>query len=120
MRKIEKNIINSIEFGFNGKVQNLSKRDRLENQNGIIKYYLWNTCLFTLDKASGKMRIFTSSFSDKREAMSQTTQNRLNAILCYFGYFKLSRKGMKVFYDSKEVKTDKWFILGTNKELIEE
>lgn len=117
MRKIESNIINLIEFGFSRKVLKLSIRDKLENRYRIIKYYLWGTCLFTLDEASGKMRIFTSSFSEK---MSNTTISRLNAILCYFGYFKLSRKGMKLFYGSEEVKTDKWFILGTNRRLIAE
>lgn len=120
MRVIEKNIVEAIEYGFNGKTKNLSMRDRLENENGIIKYYLWNTCLFTLDKTSGKMRIFTSSYSYKYEAMSNTTKSRLNAILWNFGYSTLSRNVMKIFYGSEEIKTDAWYILGNDKKLIEE
>lgn len=120
MRVVEKNLVNFIEYGFSGKEKNLSMRDRLENVNGVIKYYLWNTCLFTLDKASGKKRIFISSKGSSDYPISSTTKSRLNTILWWFNYDFICQKNFNLFYGSKEIKLDKWYILGTNKELIEE
>jgi len=76
MRKIEQqinNIVNDFQArGYTGN-RRLTKRDRIESENGNVYYYLWGTLIadVTADKITLRSRGYRST----------TTKSRLNALL---------------------------------------
>ena len=95
MRTIEEKIIAALrsENGF----KKLSCRDSVEVEENRIKYYLWDNLLFW--NGSENEYYFTG-----RGWNSQTTKNRLNAILYNF---------LRVYIIQKNYK---WFLNWNNKE----
>ena len=86
MRAIDEKIIAALRSG-NG-LKKLSCRDSVEVKENRIKYYLWNNLLFWND--SDNEYYFTG-----RGWNSQTTKNRLNAILYNFLRVYIIQKNYK-------------------------
>lgn len=114
----------------------ISKRDCI-NVGDIGKIYtLWNTDLVSEDLLSGEIRINISGNDDMSHlyyrygrmhdvTMTQTTKNRLNAFLDYYGFDSLevhnSKREVCVKYHGKnlEVSACSWYKLDfTTKELV--
>lgn len=114
----------------------ISKRDNI-NVRDIGKIYtLWNTDLLSEDLLSGEVKINISGNDDMSHVyyrqgrmndviMTQTTKNRLNAFLDYYGFDRLevhnSKKETCVRYHGKILKVSSysWYKLDfTTKELV--
>lgn len=84
MRKIEEKVIKTMWNFLDGKVAcgkyTLSKRDRVEFQDNVVRYFLWNSNIFKVEKWRGRLRL---EFSDNGYA-TQTTYSRLKALVNAF------------------------------------
>lgn len=84
MRKIEVEIIKTIQGCLDYKrpagEYTLSKRDRIEFTNNVVKYFLWNSNIFTVTKYIDHLKF---EFSDNGYN-TRTTHSRLKALLSEF------------------------------------
>ena len=114
----------------------ISKRDCVNADNTEKLYALWNTDLVSENLETGEVKINVTCNDDmvdlyyrygriKDVIMTQTTKNRLNAFLDYYGFDRLevhnSMKEFCVKYHGKELKVDSysWYKLDfTTKELV--
>ena len=117
------------------RVKKVSKRDEVFIRMDGSKYYkLWNTELvrkFTC----GDIWIYITDNSDmddiyygnwgrrKDVAMTQTTKNRLNSFLDYYGFNSLevhsTKKLFGVWHNGKDLENDSWYKLDfTSHELV--
>ena len=114
----------------------ISKRDCVNTVDAEKIYTLWNTDLVSENLETGEVKINITGNDDmidlyyshgrtKDVIMTQTTKNRLNAFLDYYGFDSLkvhnSMKEFCVKYHSKELKvsSDFWYKLDfTAKELV--
>lgn len=114
----------------------ISKRDCVKAGDAGKIYTLWNTDLVSENLETGEVRINITGNDDmidlyycqgrtKDVIMTQTTKNRLNAFLDYYGFDSLevhnSMKEFCVKYHGKELKvsSDSWYKLDfTTKELV--
>lgn len=116
------------------KVYQLTKRDKVTIYlDGSAEYILWNTPLIRRT-VSGEIFINISGNDDmdfiyygrfnriKPVVITQTTKNRLNAFLKYYGADTLevhsSKKLWGVWHKGKEIKVDSWYKLDTDGNLI--
>ena len=113
----------------------LSVRDRVTVRlDGSASYTLWNTELVRR-LTDRRIWIYITDNSDmddnyyghwgrrKDVAMTQTTKNRLNAFLSYYGFNTLevhsSKKLFGVWHNGKELENDSWYELDfTSHELV--
>lgn len=114
----------------------ISKRDCINVEDTGKIYTLWNTALVSEDLLSGEVKINISGNDDMSHIyyrygrmneviMTQTTKNRLNAFLDYYGFDRLevhnSMKEICVKYHGEELKVSSysWYKLDfTTKELV--
>ena len=114
----------------------ISQRDSVIVEPDEKIYKLWNTNLVTENLKTGEVKINITGNDDMSDRyfrygrrndviMTQTTKNRLNAFLDYYGFDKLevhnSQKEFCVKYHGKELKisSDSWYKLDFDtKELI--
>ena len=114
----------------------LTVRDRVViHMDGTAYYYLWNTQLVHRS-VYGDISIYITDNSDmddkyygfsgrrKEVAMTQTTKNRLNAFLQYYGFNELevhsSKKLFGVWHNGEELKNNTWYLLDREtKNLVE-
>lgn len=114
----------------------ISKRDCVNTGDAEKIYTLWNTDLVSENLETGEVKINITGNDDmidlyyshgrtKDVIMTQTTKNRLNAFLDYYGFDSLevhnSMKEVCVKYHGKELKvsSDSWYKLDfTTKELV--
>ena len=114
----------------------ISKRDIVNTEDTEKLYTLWNTDLVSENLETGEVKINITGNDDmvdlyyrygriKDVIMTQTTKNRLNAFLDYYGFDRLevhnSKKEVCVKYHGKELKvsSDSWYKLDfTTKELV--
>ena len=90
MRKIEKSIVQALN-GCNG-VKNLSRRDCVEVDGNIKKYYLWDSMLFWNDSEN-------NYYFSGRGWSSSTTRSRLDRILGSFFNAVLYQRDWSWFLD---------------------
>lgn len=90
MRAIEEKIIATLRSG-NG-FKKLSCRDSVKVEENRIEYYLWNNLLFWCISDNNSDSIY---FFSGRGWKSQTTKNRLNAILYNFLHVYITQKNYK-------------------------
>lgn len=116
-------------------VSHLSKRDMVICHLDTTAYYrLWNTDLVRRN-VNNQVWIYITDNSDMDDmyyrnygrrrdmAMTQTTKNRLNAFLSYYGFNTLevhsSQKLYGVWYNKKELENNTWYMLDfASKELV--
>ncbi len=116
----------------------ISVRDTVRVRlDGSRDYRLWNTVLVRADYPGDFVEIYITDNSDmdsvyyrnygrQREmAMTQTTKNRLNAFLDYYGFNPLevhsSKKLFGVWHNGKELSNNTWYRLDfETKELVKE
>ena len=114
----------------------ISKRDWVNAVDTEKLYTLWNTDLVSENMETGEVKINITGNDDMVDLyyrhyrmndviMTQTTKNRLNAFLDYYGFDSLevhnSKKEVCVKYHGKELKVDSysWYKLDfTTKELV--
>ena len=114
----------------------ISKRDYVKVEDTEKLYTLWNTDLVSENLETGEVKINITGNNDMSDSyyrygrmnqviMTQTTKNRLNAFLKYYGFNSLevhnSMKEVCVKYHGKELKvsSDSWYKLDfTTKELV--
>ena len=114
----------------------ISKRDIINDGDTEKIYTLWNTDLVSENLETGEVKINITDNDDmidlyycqgrtKDVIMTQTTKNRLNLFLDYYGFDSLevhnSMKEVCVKYHGKELKVDSysWYKLDfTTKELV--
>ena len=114
----------------------ISKRDIVNTGDAEKLYTLWNTNLVSENLETGEVKINITGNDDmtdlyyrqgriKDVIMTQTTKNRLNAFLDYYGFDSLevhnSKKEVCVKYHGKALKvsSDSWYKLDfTTKELV--
>ena len=114
----------------------ISKRDCVNAGDAVKIYTLWNTDLVSENLETGEVKINITGNDDmvdlyycqgriKDVIMTQTTKNRLNLFLDYYGFDRLevhnSMKEVCVKYRGKELKvsSDSWYRLDfTAKELV--
>lgn len=114
----------------------ISKRDCVNAGDAEKIYTLWNTDLVCENLETGEVKINITGNDDmvdlyynhgriKDVIMTQTTKNRLNAFLDYYGFDRLevhnSMKEVCVKYHGKELKvsSNSWYKLDfTTKELV--
>ena len=114
----------------------ISKRDIVNAGDTEKLYTLWNTDLVSENLETGEVKINITGNDDmvdsyyrygriKDVIMTQTTKNRLNAFLDYYGFDSLevhnSKKEVCVKYHGKELKvsSESWYRLDfTTKELV--
>jgi hypothetical protein len=135
-READLKVVEAFTSGkYSAKERNISVRDkvfiRLDNS---ARYMLWNTELVRR-LTDGRIWIYITDNSDmdyiyyrnygrRREmAMTQTTKNRLNAFLSYYGFNGLevhsSKKLFGVWHNGKELINNSWYELDMeSKELI--
>ena len=119
-----------------GKSAKISKRDCVNAVDAEKIYTLWNTDLVSENLETGEVKINITGNDDmidlyyshgrtKDVIMTQTTKNRLNTFLDYYGFDSLevhnSVKEFCVKYHGKELKvsSDSWYKLDfTTKELL--
>lgn len=81
MRKIEGKIIKVMRECLDGKrpagEYTLTKRDRIEFTDNVVKYFLWNSDIFKVTKYISRLKF---EFSDNGYN-TQTTHSRLKALL---------------------------------------
>ena len=132
-RVTEEKILNA---WMEGRKARISERDLVICEEYEKIYKLWNTNLVYEDLETKEVRINISSNDDmsgcyfkygRMDAviMTQTTKNRLNAFLKYYGFDSLevhnSMKEGSIKYHGKELKvsSDSWYKLDfTTKELV--
>ena len=118
-----------------GREKKLSVRDKVFIRlDGSASYTLWNTELVRR-LTDGRIWIYITDNNDmdqayyngygrrKDVAMTQTTKNRLNAFLNYYGFDFLevhsSKKLFGVWYKGKELENNTWYELDkATKELV--
>ena len=88
MRTIEEKIIAALRNGNGNGLKKLSCRDSVRVEENRIEYYLWDNLLFWSN--SDNEYYFTG-----RSWNSQTTKNRLNAILYSFFGASITQKNYK-------------------------
>lgn len=114
----------------------ISQRDWVIIGSDEKIYTLWNTNLVSENLETGEVKINITGNDDMSDRyfqygrmneviMTQTTKNRLNAFLDYYGFDRLevhnSQKEFCVKYHGKELKvsSDSWYKLNfTTKELV--
>lgn len=114
----------------------ISKRDYVNAGDAGKIYTLWNTDLVSENLETGEVKINITGNDDMSHLyyrygrmnaviMTQTTKNRLNAFLTYYGFDSLevhnSMKEFCVKYHGKELKvsSESWYKLDfTTKELV--
>ena len=114
----------------------ISKRDIVNTEDTEKLYTLWNTDLVYENLETGEVKINITDNDDMSDIyfrygrrndviMTQTTKNRLNIFLEYYGFDSLevhnSMKEVCVKYHGKELKVDSysWYKLDfTTKELV--
>ena len=111
--------------------KHVSKRDTVfVHMDGAKRYSLWNTTLVR-KLTDGRIWIYITDNSDmddvyygnwgrrKDVAMTQTTKNRLNAFLDYYGFNSLevhsSQKLFGVWYNGQELENNTWYELDMGK-----
>lgn len=132
-RATEEKILNA---WMEGKKARISKRDLVIREDYAKLYKLWNTNLVYENLETKEVKINISSNDDMVDCyfrygrmndviMTQTTKNRLNAFLHYYGFASLevhnSMKEFCVKYNGKVLKVspDSWYRLDfTTKELV--
>ena len=132
-RTTEEKILNAWMEGHKAKI---SERDTVFCGDSEKIYKLWNTELVYEDLETKEVKINISGNDDMSDCyfrygrmndviMTQTTKNRLNAFLRYYGFDSLevhnSMKEVCVKYHGKELKvsSDSWYKLDfTTKELV--
>lgn len=114
----------------------LSVRDRvIVRLDGSASYTLWNTELVRR-QTDGNIWIYITDCNDmdqayyghygrrKDVAMTQTTKNRLNAFLSYYGFNPLevhsSKKLFGVWHNGNELKNNTWYLLDRETKELEE
>ena len=114
----------------------ISKRDIVNTVDAEKIYTLWNTDLVSENLETGEVKINITGNNDMSDSyyrygrmnqviMTQTTKNRLNAFLKYYGFDRLevhnSMKEVCVKYHGNVLKVDSysWYKLDfTTKELV--
>ena len=111
-RVIEERIIEKIENWKDGSYR-LSVRDRVEIENGKATYYLWDYNVFSAWKVEGNKIDISFSFHNWG---SQTTKNRISALLWHFTRCYIFRKNW-VFYlkDTRRGYTGNYYKIDTGK-----
>ena len=134
-RDAEENVI-SVFIGSKKTDRKLSVRDRvIVRADNSASYTLWNTELVRR-LTDGRIWIYITDNSDmdyvfyhgwhgrpKAVAMTQTTKNRLNCFLQYYGFNPLevhsSKKLFGVWHNGRELENDSWYELDfTSHELV--
>ena len=133
LRTTEEKILNA---WMEGKKARISKRDSVICKDYEKLYKLWNTNLVYENLETKEVKINISDNDDMYDQyfsygrmndviMTQTTKNRLNAFLHYYGFDSLeshnSKKEFCVKYHGKALKvsSDSWYRLDfTTKELV--
>lgn len=87
MKAIEKKIIETIRAK---ESKTLSCRDSVVFAGSEIKVYLWNSCIFSINKNG----VFTFSFCNWN---TNTTKSRINVLLQTFCDAKVIQKNYKLF-----------------------
>ena len=134
VRGADENVI-SVFIGSKKTDRKLSVRDHvIVRADSSASYTLWNTELVRR-LTDGRIWIYITNNSDmdaifhghwgrrKDVAMTQTTKNRLNAFLSYYGFNKLevhsSIKLFGVWHNGKELENNTWYELDfTSYELV--
>lgn len=97
-RVIEEKIIERVESWKEG-YYSLSVRDKVRIENNKADYYLWNSNIFSVQKAEGNKIVVTFSFCNYG---SQTTKCRISALLWHFKGCLIFRKNWTFYLkDSK-------------------
>ena len=131
-------VVNKILTAWNeNKILKISQRDSVIVGPDEKIYKLWNTNLVSENLKTGEVKINITGNDDMSDIyfrygrrndviMTQTTKNRLNAFLDYYGFDRLevhnSQKEVCVKYHGKELKvsSNSWYKLDFDtKELIE-
>lgn len=90
------------------KVITLSCRDKVVCNGITVAYYLWDTCLVSLDCINNEFYFYPSSEGAKGSTtISQTTKSRLNAIFEHCFNVSFSQKNYKLYLGNKKIDTDK-------------
>ena len=142
-RSTEEKILGTWEDLAIGKMKKLSIRDSVvfSEEDGKIKYILWNTTLVKADKDRKNVFIYIASNMEERDRywqpnlynmwqpreyiISNTTKSRLNTFLSYYGLNSLevhsSMKDWSVKYKGEKLEVDTWYKLDlNNKRLVKE
>lgn len=106
MRAIETNIINFAKnamntaktYGVNEFEKTFSIRDRVEFKNGTMKFYLWDSEIFTV---TTKGDVFFSF----RGYPTVTTKGRINAYLGAFASGYVKQKNYTLYFNGVELDT---------------
>ena len=133
-RGADENVI-SVFIGSKKTDRKISVRDRvIVRANSSASYTLWNTELVRR-LTDGRIWIYITGCNDmdqayyhgygrrKNVAMTQTTKNRLNCFLQYYGFNTLevhsNKKLFGVWHNGKELENNTWYELDfTGKELV--
>ena len=133
-RKADENVVN-VFTGSKKTERQISVRDYVViRADTSASYRLWNTELVKR-LTDGRIRVYITSNHDKDEkyyghwgrrrdpAMTQTTKNRLNAFLDYYGFNALevhsNKKLFGVWHNGKELEDNSWYELDfMSKELV--
>ena len=114
----------------------LTVRDRVAiHMDGTAYYYLWGTelvhrdvygdiSIYITDESGMDYKFYGPGGRRKKVAMTETTKNRLNVFLQYYGFNKLEVHSMKklfgVWHNGMELKNNTWYVLDREtKNLIE-
>lgn len=133
-RDADKKVIRAFDFRLKSD-KKLSVRDHvIIRADSSASYTLWNTELVRR-LTDGRIWIYITDCNDmdsayygmygrrKDVAMTQTTRNRLDAFLLYYGFSRLevhsSKKLFGVWHNKKELENNTWYELDfTSKELV--
>lgn len=90
------------------KVITLSCRDKVVCNGITVSYYLWDTCLISLDCINNEFYFYPSSKGSKEyTTVSNTTKSRLNAIFSHYFNVSFSQKNYQLYLGNKKIDTDK-------------